>query len=173
MLENQEGRECERSQKETYFKVLNPGRVGPFSNWVWPTEGEWCPPIKGKLLPCFGKKAYHGCTLSQLAHWLTPTSELYTLELAPKVFEHQGDKVYARKARLLKRIPFSKKDWIELGVETDSRLCGLSIDELKMYWTEQSASRLAWAWASRSACESIWGNLYGELLKKRLHIETL
>ena len=80
----------------TAYKVLDRGRVAPFSRFVWP-EGEWVE-VEG-VEPC--RSGIHACRPRDLPYWLGP--ELWTIELDDDVLE-QERKLVARRGRLLRRI---------------------------------------------------------------------
>ncbi len=81
------------------YKVLEPGRVAPFTRVAWP-EGEW---MEAEAVePC--RSGIHACRVRDLPYWLGP--HLWEIELDDDVTE-QTHKVAARRGRLLRRIP----DW--------------------------------------------------------------
>jgi hypothetical protein len=81
----------------TFFKVLRPGRVAPFSGLVWPEPGAWVE--ADGLDPC--RRGIHACRLRHLPHWLGP--ELWEIELDGELVQ-EGRKVAARRGRLVRRI---------------------------------------------------------------------
>jgi hypothetical protein len=81
------------------YKVLEPGRVAPFTGFHWP-EGEWLD--AEAVEPC--RSGIHACRVRDLPYWLGP--QLWEIELEDEVTE-QTHKVAARRGRLLRRIP----DW--------------------------------------------------------------
>jgi hypothetical protein len=81
------------------YKVLEPGRIGPFTGAAWP-EGEWVE-VEG-VEPC--RSGIHACRVRDLPYWLGP--QLWEIELEGDVSE-QTHKVAARRGRLLRRVP----DW--------------------------------------------------------------
>jgi hypothetical protein len=81
------------------YKVLEPGRVAPFTGVEWP-EGEW---MEAEAVePC--RSGIHACRVSDLPYWLGP--QLWEIELEGEVTE-QTHKLAARRGRLVRRIP----DW--------------------------------------------------------------
>lgn len=81
------------------YKVLQPGRIAPFTGFAWP-EGEW---LEAEAVePC--RSGIHACRVRDLPYWLGP--HLWELELEDEVTE-QTHKLAARRGRLLRRIP----DW--------------------------------------------------------------
>ena len=81
----------------TFYKVLRPGRVAPFSGLVWPEPGEWVE--ADGVDPC--RRGIHACGLRHLPHWLGP--ELWEIELDGGIVE-EGRKVVAPRGRLVRRI---------------------------------------------------------------------
>ena len=80
----------------TAYKVLELGRVAPFSRFVWP-EDEW---VEAETVePC--RSGIHACRPHDLPYWLWP--ELWAIEPDGDVVE-QERKVVARRGRLLRRI---------------------------------------------------------------------
>jgi hypothetical protein len=80
----------------TAYKVLEPGRLSPFTRFAWP-EGEW---IDAEAVePC--RSGIHACRVADLPYWLGP--ELWEIELDGDVAE-QARKVVARRGRLVRRI---------------------------------------------------------------------
>jgi hypothetical protein len=78
------------------YKVLDPGRVAPFTRVGWP-EGEW---LEAEAVePC--RSGIHACRVRDLPYWLGP--ELWEIELEGEVTE-QTRKVAARRGRLVRRI---------------------------------------------------------------------
>jgi len=81
------------------YKVLEPGRVAPFTGFAWP-EGEW---VEAEAVePC--RSGIHTCRVRDLPYWLGP--QLWEIELEDGVSE-QTHKVAAGRGRLLRRVP----DW--------------------------------------------------------------
>jgi hypothetical protein len=79
------------------YKVLEPGRVAPFTRVVWP-EDDW---VEAEAVePC--RSGVHACRVRDLPYWLGP--ELWEVELEDEVTE-QTHKVAARRGRLVRRIP--------------------------------------------------------------------
>jgi hypothetical protein len=79
------------------YKLLRPGRVGPFSGVVWPPPGEWLE--AAQLDAC--RSGIHATTAGQLPLWLG-LGELWEVELGDAVVEER--KVVARRGRLRRRI---------------------------------------------------------------------
>jgi hypothetical protein len=81
----------------TAYKVLEPGRLSPFTGFAWP-ESEW---IEAESVePC--RSGIHACRVRDLPYWLGP--ELWEIELEDDVTE-QARKLVARRGRLVRRIP--------------------------------------------------------------------
>jgi hypothetical protein len=81
------------------YKVLEPGRIAPFTGVSWP-EGEW---LEAETVePC--RSGIHACRVADLPYWLGP--QLWEIELEGEVVE-QTHKLAAPRGRLLRRVP----DW--------------------------------------------------------------
>jgi hypothetical protein len=78
------------------YKVLEPGRVAPFTRVAWP-DGDW---VEAEAVqPC--RSGIHACRVRDLPYWLGP--ELWEIELEGEVTE-QTHKVAARRGRLVRRV---------------------------------------------------------------------
>ena len=85
------------------LKFLAEGGRGPYSDFSWPLPkdgkpGKWVK-ATGKLIAC--QNGIHACTMEQAPAWLQ--AECYVIELAGEI-EDSGDKLVARKGRLLYRV---------------------------------------------------------------------
>jgi hypothetical protein len=79
------------------YKLLEPGRVAPFSRVVWPEPGEWLE--VESVDPC--RSGIHACRALQLPPWLA-LGELWEVELDGVVVDER--KVVARRGRLVRRV---------------------------------------------------------------------
>jgi hypothetical protein len=79
------------------YKLLEPGRVAPFSRVVWPEPSEW---LEAEAVdPC--RSGIHACRADQLPPWLA-LGELWEVELDDVVVDER--KVVARRGRLVRRV---------------------------------------------------------------------
>jgi hypothetical protein len=79
------------------YKLLEPGRVAPFSRAVWPEPGEW---LEAESVdPCLS--GIHACRALQLPPWLA-LGDLWEVELEDVVDDER--KVVARRGRLVRRV---------------------------------------------------------------------
>lgn len=82
------------------FKALQPGRRGPYSNFIYPRPRTWCPRVE-QLVRC--STGYHVCTLVQLPVWLEV--EVYPVEVRPDDKPLvEPDKIIYPQVRLLGRL---------------------------------------------------------------------
>jgi hypothetical protein len=78
------------------YKFLRPGRVAPFSGFVWPA-GEWVEAGGAEL--CV--RGVHACRPPDLPYWIGP--ELWQIELDGEILE-EPRKVVAERGRLVRPI---------------------------------------------------------------------
>lgn len=80
------------------FKFLQPGAVGPFTRFQWPTSGAWVEAPR-PLEAC--RHGVHGVEREHLVRWLQP--ELWTIELNGELLE-ADTVVVAERGRLVDRV---------------------------------------------------------------------
>jgi hypothetical protein len=88
--------EARLTRRMRAYKFLQPGRVGPFSNFTWPL-GEWVE--AGDVSLC--AHGIHACRVRDLPYWLA--AELWEAELDGDVREEER-KVVAARGQLVRRI---------------------------------------------------------------------
>jgi hypothetical protein len=94
------------------YKLLEPGRVAPFSRVVWPEPGEW---VEAESVdPC--RAGIHACRADQLPPWLA-LGELWEVELEDVVVDDR--KVVARRGRLVRAVD----EWDEGAQAAFGRAC--------------------------------------------------
>ena len=87
----------------TYYKFLQANGVSPYAGHPWPLPtgtgpGEWVE-VAGDLVPC--ENGIHACRTGDLFDWFDCC--LYEIEFEGEVHA-ASNKVYGRKARLLRRV---------------------------------------------------------------------
>jgi len=98
-----------------FFKILKHGRIAPYmTRFKWPRIGTWTLPIGGTLRNC--QNGYHLLRPRDLCWWDKLLEQIYHKESSLYLVETQGDvlewgdKVVARKARLVKRINLTSNE---------------------------------------------------------------
>jgi hypothetical protein len=81
------------------YKLLRPGRVGPFSRVVWPPPGEWLE--AERVDPCHA--GVHACRAEDLPFWIG-LGELWEVELDEHDAAELPRKVVAHRGRLVRRV---------------------------------------------------------------------
>jgi hypothetical protein len=79
-------------------KFLRPGRIGPFSQFQWPTPGSW---VRSEAGPQHCRHGIHACRISDLPWWLA--EELWEIELDGPIHA-DAHKIVAPEGRLLSRV---------------------------------------------------------------------
>ena len=81
------------------YKLLRPGRVGPFSRVVWPPPGDWLE--ADRIDAC--RAGVHACRAEDLPFWIG-LGELWEVELDDRDAAHLPRKVVAHRGRLVRRV---------------------------------------------------------------------
>jgi hypothetical protein len=120
------------------YKFLRPGRVGPFSEFVWP-EGTWVD-TGSELEQC--RAGVHACRLEQLAYWLA--EELWEIELDG--VQEEDLQVIASRGRLLGRVTtWDDEARSDFAAECVRRAASYAAAELREVGLVDAADTLAGA----------------------------
>lgn len=120
------------------YKFLRPGRVGPFSEFVWP-ERTWVD-AGAKLELC--RAGVHACRRDQLAYWLA--EELWEVELDR--IQEEDLQVIASRGRLLGRVTgWDEEAQSDFAVECVRRAASYAAAELREHRLDAAADTLAGA----------------------------
>jgi hypothetical protein len=120
------------------YKFLRAGRIGPFSEFHWPTPGSWVR-VDAETQPC--RHGIHACRVSDLPWWLA--DELWEIELDGSV-RADAHKILAPAGRLLSRVDA----WTPASAQEYADACAwrtrdTAVRALLQAHHEQAADRLA------------------------------
>jgi len=119
------------------YKFLRPGRVAPFTDFVWPQE-TWVE-AGAEPEPC--RSGIHACRLDQIPYWLA--EELWEIELAGEIDE-EDLQVVATRGRLLGPVDeWNDAARSEFAVECVRRSAVYAVAALREHDVGAEADRLA------------------------------
>lgn len=105
-----------------YYKVLTEGRA-PVARTAWPlpfrnTPGEWIS-VEGVLVKCQNGLHLTSDPVFRRSHEERSKQQCYLAEFEGETIGPFGDELVARKARLVKRVPWSEFKWVDPEPDID------------------------------------------------------